>query len=113
MPAKTKSAAYMREYRAKKALERINSTSYDKIDILVAEYKAKGLDRDDAFVDMIFKEAMKGQNAQFAKLYADLTDVGGRKNNEGSGILSADDIARIIAEETRKFKDKGVPAVSE
>ena len=68
---KEEQAAYMREYR--KRIKEAVGLSDKALDKKIQEYREKGLDKDDLFMDMLYRWAMQGKNPRYAELYWKIT----------------------------------------
>jgi len=65
--SKTEKARYMRDYRKK--IRTLAGLSDEKLEAKIEEYKSQGLGRNDLFMDMVYQQAMRGNNAKYAELW--------------------------------------------
>ena len=73
MPHRNKEdrAKYMRDYR--KRIKEAASLDGKELEDKLKEYKAQGLDKNDLFMDTVYKLAMQGKNAKYAELWWRMT----------------------------------------
>ena len=114
MPRKSKEdrAEYMRDYR-RKINEAVSLEGKD-LDRKLEEYREKGLDKNDLFMDTVYRLAMKGNNAKYAELWWRMTkpEPEERKKSELTAsdyIKAGKEVLRSLEEEWEK--SRGVHAI--
>jgi hypothetical protein len=58
----------MREYRARQ-VEEVASLDGEALDAKIEEYRRQGLNKNDLFMDTVYRLAMEGKNAKYAELW--------------------------------------------
>ena len=108
--SKEQRASYMREYR--KRIKEASTLSDKALDKKIQEYKDKGLDKDDLFMDMLYRWAMQGKNPKYAELYWKITRPEEKQEDDPSEIVrNARAVVKKMAEDP-EFKELMCPFYS-